>query len=158
MQTLNLKGTESIYTWHSTKLDLVSEMNSLNEFSCCSAERHALTRICFRAPVAHSQATNWQVVIGLTAVNQTRLALNDSSEPGDAVKTCTFWVVLISLWKNTKMNEERSKGSPGCHIPATGEGFRRTTHRVFHCGEVWKETVNHKVHTCSWLWRVEKTF
>lgn len=43
-------------------------------------------------------------------------------------------------------------------IPATGEGFRRTTHRVFHCGEVCLMSVNNKEYSFSWTWCVWNTF
>lgn len=48
----------------------------------------------------------------------------------------------VKIWVGIKWSQKR-------HEPATGEGFRRTTHRVFHCEEVWKE-VNHKGDSCIW--------
>lgn len=60
---------------------------------------------CWRAnalrSMAHSQATNWQVVAGLKAVNQMRLAQNDRDEQPDGANVHILPAIHKSCLRKT---------------------------------------------------------
>lgn len=149
--TLNVSGTGSanVFPAH---FQAGFDPNDANSISWAAALRDIFTcwrrgRVAFlRAPVvAHGQAATWQVVISLSAENQMRLV------PNEPIISLSQWKCAHSEWRRQKLRTAQA----ACHIPATGEGFRRTTHRVFHCGQVCKEPVNNKEYPRSLSWSVE---
>lgn len=120
--------------------DQLQKIPSLDRLTWCIAQYpHVFTRIrCVTRSVAHSQETNWQVGISLSGGKSKRLVHRYTNQSTDRSVTVEM---LKSGWE---LSEAKKR-----HEPATGEGFRRTTHRVFHCEEVWKE-VNRKGDSCIW--------